>query len=816
MSIFRRSATFVGRGPELQALREAYQDPAVHTALICGAAGIGKSRLVDEFVSRLGPRPRVLTGRCVQFGNDTVAYAPFLLPLRELSIVSPADFGQVLTAVERAAAERPLVVVLEDLHWADPSSLHLLAFLVANLDAEGVLLVATFRSPGGRLRQVVAELSRLPAVRVLTPAPLSRHETGRQLAALLGREPEPTLVTRVFQRSQGNPLFIEALGDAPEDNPAELLELLVAGLPELTADGSRVLALAAVAGTTVEHDVLAAVAELPEFSLHRALRELVDGQVLVAAGAGYEFRHALIRQAVYDRLLPAERTGLHRQFAAVLSAMPERVAQLAAHAYAAGEHACALRSAWQAALRTGPGAEHVRLHLLERVLELWAQVDDKAGLDRLTVLDHAAEAGLATNAVAAGLRWSAEALAAAPDPRRYYRQAVLKSLGHGDGRDELHRALRLLPEASPLRGDVLAALAIGCIFAGDLGPGGRYAAAALEVAEQVGSPSLLARAHAYLGLAAEGDPTAAARHFAAARATADPLTMIDVAVWESALHVSMGAYRTAVEVVQAGLRTAHETFQYEKRAPVLVVKWVQALTALGEWAQALDLIDEALGEPDRPRLSQAALRISRGEIHLARGDRAAAAADADCARRLLGDGPAVRRYRIRLGALDIRLAPDRAGEIYAGLADGLAAYPHEAWALVAAKAGAPGPAEVPDIAVVGPVDEAYRAMARGDREAAARGWRALAQPYELSLCQGGAPRPAPGRPAILGLTAREVEVLHLVAEGRSNRQIAAELFISSNTAGVHVSRILAKLGAATRTEAARRFLDARGTGPHLP
>ncbi len=110
--------------------------------------------------------------------------------------------------------------------------------------------------------------------------------------------------------------------------------------------------------------------------------------------------------------------------------------------------------------------------------------------------------------------------------------------------------------------------------------------------------------------------------------------------------------------------------------------------------------------------------------------------------------------------------------------------------------------ELPDLPVIGPVDEAYRAMARGDRETAMGGWRALGQAYELSLCEGTTPRPMPRTSPMLGLTARELQVLELVAEGKTNRQIAADLFISTNTAGVHVSRILTKLGAATRTEAA--------------
>jgi DNA-binding CsgD family transcriptional regulator len=265
------------------------------------------------------------------------------------------------------------------------------------------------------------------------------------------------------------------------------------------------------------------------------------------------------------------------------------------------------------------------------------------------------------------------------------------------------------------------------------------------------------------------------------------------------------------------------------------------LTALGRRDDALELIAETLGEPRLPPLSHAALLICLGELELAGGDSDAARNAAAAAGELLGDEPWVRPYRIRLSTLRARLEPDRAAEIYAAT-EGLLAHPHEAWPLVAAAA----PADLPTLPVVGPVDEAYRAMAEGRWDAAADLWRTLRQPAQLSQCllraaearlargdrAGAEPMlrevdtiglDAPRRPAaalagrgglrrppvspLLALTAREHDVLRLVADGKTNRQIAAELFISANTAGVHVSRILAKLGVATRTEAARKLLD---------
>lgn len=836
---------FVGRGPELAQLAAAGQDSAVTAVLVSGEAGIGKSRLVSEFVSRLGGRPLVLTGRCLEFGNDGPALAPFRAPLRALSCEQEnPGFGTVLTLLEEAAETRPLVLVLEDLHWADGSSLRLISFLIANLAHPGVLLIGTHRPPTGPLRRLTAELSRVPAVRRLALAPLTRYEVGRQLAALLTREPAPALIARVADRSAGNPLFVEALATAPDETPAELLDLLHAGLPELDGDPRHVLAVASVAGTEVPHDLLEAVAGLPADRLDRAVEQLIGAHVLTVTDRGYAFRHALVRLAVYERLLPARRARLHLQFADALPACAGREAEVAAHAYAAGDRPRALASAWRAAGQAAAiGAEPERLHLAERVLELW---EPSSGIDRLAVLDHALEAGYASGAVERGLRWADEAVAEAPTARRHYWRARLRNLHGLGGGDDLRMALTLDPDER-LRAAILVEVAGIDAFTGVVSDAAQEAA---DLAERVGDPAVAAQAYAYLGLA-----TGSAEHFARARAVADPDSLPAIATWEAALHVGMGRYTSAIDAVRAGIGVAHATYSYAKHGPILAVKWVQALAALGRRDEALSRIDETLTDPGLPPLSHAALLISRGEINLATGDQAAASSAASTAADLLGDSPWAASYLIRLRTLQARLAPSEAPALLAAVPD-FAAHPHEAWPLVAlatrasaaSSSVAPSstaprlaaplstalspaahspttpptatPADagaavstaawaVSELPVVGPVDAAYRAVALGDWDAAADLWRELGRPEglagDLRRAHSGrlpARRPAP----TAGLTTREQEVLRLVAEGRTNRQIAAELFISVNTAGVHVSRILAKLGVATRTEAARKLL----------
>ncbi|WP_454197902.1 ATP-binding protein [Nocardia sp. Marseille-Q1738] len=918
---------FVGRAAEVAALQDAYRDPAVHTVLVAGEAGIGKSRLIAEFTTRVGAQTVVLRGRCPEFGAKGMPFAPFVAVMRALlrdqgvdalaallpvaqpalarwlpelaarSGAAQADtdrirlFGEILTVLEQLASVKPVVVVLDDLHWADDASLELLAFLVANLAQRDLLLVGTYRPADSEpLRRLVAGWRRDPGVRLLTPAPLTKHEVGRQLAALLGREPEPGAIARVFERSKGIPLFVEALGPAPEDTPADLSELLLGYLSDLPDHTGSVLRLAAVAGSPIRHTLLQGATDLAEDALASALHQLVDQQLLVATDTGYEFRHILIRDAVYDDLLPAQRKHLHAKLSQALAAErgADRSSELAYHAYAAGDLPLALEAAWHAAADAeNAGAHGDQVHHLDRVLELWDRTPEAASrvdADRLGVLEAIVAACHRGGVIERGITAADEALAAidaTAEPERaarlHHYRAGLRNQSSSGGEDDLLAALALLPADRPtvLRGEVLAELAAARVFSRDSAAAESDARAAVDVAEQLGDRGLAARAYAYLGLATADRPEAMAhfeRAHAAATAARDPETLLTVVLWEAALLVASGANEAAIAAIQQGLRAAHETYRFVDAGPILLVKWAQALTALGRWNEALDLIDESLTER-LPPLSTAALLLCHAEIMLARGDTDAAATSTKTAQPLLGDRRWARQYQIQLHAVQSEIAhaagnPQRAAEIGAATltADDLAAHHHEAWALAAVVARTRCATMVLDavierLPVTTAVDAAHRNTCRAVRSgrpadwtAAVSSWRALRRPFELarSLLESGEAELATGdrsaartalrtvlelagelqapplreqaehladragivldgpadrapvaqRPSTAGLTPRELDVLRLVATGASNRQIAAELFISANTAGVHVSRILTKLGAATRTEAA--------------
>ncbi|MFC9897046.1 AAA family ATPase [Nocardia sp. NPDC127579] len=933
------SGVFVGRGNELAELLRAAADARVRAVLVAGAAGIGKSRLVAEFVARRPSGTLVLSGRCPEFGNAGVPFAPFLAVsralVRELGVASlrallpsrPALAAWLPELAEESAAgasdplrlfgellalleQLPAVLVLEDLHWADESSLELLAFLAANLAEPRALILGTYRPAGSPvLRRLVAELGRTPAVRIITPEPLTRHEVGRQLAALLGREPDPALIARVFARSGGNPLFVEALSGSPEDTPAELSELLLAAQADLADDSRAVLRLAAVLDSPVDHDLLAAATDRSGGALRNSLRQLIDHHILTATDTGYEFRHVLIREAVYQDLLPVERTRLHARVTEVLRERPslldgERVhAVLSRHACAAGEFRTALESALAAAaLADGSGAHPERLHHLETVLRVWDQAADGAAIrldsapanvidywsatvDRRTVLEHLVESCCRIGSIPRGIEAANEALAqvdSAADPLRaaslHRLRAQLRNQDGTGGRDDLQHALSLLPADPPsmLRGEIHAELAATEVFAGNPAPARAHAEAVLAIAEAPASDHrgttrrgmLTARALAYLGLAEE-DSTTSMTYFARARAAAevarDGQTVVSVLTWQAAAQVNAGAHHAAIQSIRDGLRAADAGFQRAARGPILLVKWAQALAALGEWEQAEELITETLGEP-LPSLAAAALQLCRARIAVSRGEFELAGESTAAAADLLGDSGWVGQYRLELSGLRVELAqadPPLAARLMTSALDGdaIAEYPHEVWTLLARSTRIAGlPVDLaPYIAklpVTTPLDAAHHATCTATTpdswRAALAAWADIPQPFDRAhtllaharsalsagdraaaheslrtaatlaaglgahplggtlrdvadragLSLDDTPAPAAPTPRTFGLTARELEVLRLVAQGLSNRQLATELFISPNTAGVHVSRILTKLSATTRTEAA--------------
>jgi DNA-binding SARP family transcriptional activator len=372
---------FVGRAEELARLEQALDEAtAGHgaTALIPGPAGIGKTRLTDELTERARRRgATVLTGRCIDLVGAALPYFPIveaLRPLRgtaaldglrELSRLLPGSppattldrdacasqlhlFEEARTALERLSATAPVVLVLEDLHWADGSTLDLLAFLAHAVRDRHVLIVATWRRDAVRndaMHRLASGLRRSRVAFTMELGPLARDE----LAALVARESDgplsPELVESVCARAEGNPFFAEELIAAALRNEPELPELLqdalLADFERLQPPTRSVVRFAAAAGREVPPAILTAAMPLGEEQIVNALREAVDHGLLVPdrATGSYRFRHALIAEAAYATLLPGERESVDGRLARALASDGARALRAGVHARAGAHRA---------------------------------------------------------------------------------------------------------------------------------------------------------------------------------------------------------------------------------------------------------------------------------------------------------------------------------------------------------------------------------------------------------------------------------------------------------------------------------------------
>jgi DNA-binding CsgD family transcriptional regulator len=851
-------AGFTGRSAELAQLTAARQQAAESgpaAVFIRGVPGIGKSRLVREFIAAQ-PSP-ALEGACLELGADILPYAPFFTMMRRLAErLGPAEaarllpdggasglahwlpelgapagpvhgrqrlFEDVLILLERSA---PLTIVVEDLQWADKSSLELLVFLVRNLRRPGILLIVTYR-PGEADDQLIASLAR--GQRHLELGPLTEAETAGLLA---GRELSPGLLRSVYDRSEGVPLFAEALADNGGNVPPA--GVLLAGMGGLPPRTRRVLRAAAVGGGTVTARLLSAVAE--EGDVDQAAGPAVASQLLLATADGYRFRHDLIRSAVADELLPGERARWHARYGAALAADPSlgTPAELALHWYGAGDG----ELAWQAAARAAEAAEAAyayaeQLQLLQRMLKL--RPGDGA------VLRAAVEAALRAGDTRAGLDLAGQALAALRDPDGRAEllevRSLLRHAAGEDGLDDLTEAVRLARDRG-LRARVTARLASRLEVLSRDERAGQLAEEAIglgdDAARALGLVTLANRA----GRRGDQD-TALAMATEAARLAGDDDTGFLATLTAAGLLEAYGRHAESAAVARGGTERAARLGLGRTRGAALAAIHAESLYSLGRWRAAREVIEDTLAL-NPPALHRAIMLTIRGMLDLAEGDESAARDAAATAGSLLHGTYSGKQFTIPL--LHLRLA---AGEpVLAQLLDDpdLAAYASVAWPAMAT-AATMYPSRAAALRAIalpatGPVQAAHRLMLRARWAEAAEAWQAVGQPYpcaralylaaEQALREGdrGAAltwlnratplarqlgavpllreitlRAEGARPE-LTLTARETEVLRLVAEGRSNRQIGAALYISPKTAGVHVSNIMTKLGVSSRTEAA--------------
>jgi len=435
------NSPLVGRGEEVGRLVDVLERARRGEAgavLVAGDAGVGKTRVLGEVAGRaVEAGMTVVVGHCVDLGDVGLPYLPFTEILGVLAgderfagvldahpvvgrlLGSGADSGGRLELFEGMAALladvadlSPLLVVLEDLHWADQSSRDLLRFLLSRgilqrsaggAPTHRLAVLASYRADDLHrrhpLRPLLAELVRLPAVERLELRPLADGDVARLVRAVQDRPLTDATILRIVERAEGNAFYAEELVAATDTEaggvPSGLADVLLIRVEQLSDTAQQVLRTAAVAGRRVEHELLREAVGLPEEELESALREAIGRQLLVpGAGDTYAFRHALTREAVYADLLPGERARLHGTFARLLVGRGhpgETAAERAHHYRESHDLAEALAASLEAAghaQRVGAPAEELR-HL-ETALDLWASVDAAArpsgeGVDRVTL-----------------------------------------------------------------------------------------------------------------------------------------------------------------------------------------------------------------------------------------------------------------------------------------------------------------------------------------------------------------------------------------------------------------------------------------------
>ena len=650
-------STLVGRDADLSLL-ESQLDLAVaggrRIVLVAGEAGLGKTALVEQFAAAIEdrrPRVDVLRGLCVPMGESGLPFTPVLGLLRAvqerhgterlvewagggrkalgsllpdvLQPAEPADglqlqlFEAVTRVLEGAAAEAPVVAVVEDVHWADESSRGLIQFVARRLGEVPVLLVCTYRPDevtGTRqLRPFLADLARLPwAVRVEL-ARLGRSDVVELLTRLSGSRPAADLADDILRRSEGVPFYVEELAGLDGSNvPESLRGALEARTLRLDAPTRATLGLMAVGGIRMHHELLVESADIEVEEVEAHMRAAVDVGLVSVEGPDYAFRHALFGEALYADLLPGQRARLHAAMAHAIEQRPDLVADgtrehaVALHWSRTGDHERTFDAAVRAT-RAQTGAHAETLAMYERVLELWDLVPEpeRTAGSRLSVLTEAARAARDTGEFGRAIDLFTAAIdETGPDdvPGRIewlFQRAQLMSdaLRVGGDRDvkEAEELLATVDDPA-FRARMLTRLATYRLNVGlDALPRGQEA---VEASRLVGDRAGEADARTTLGTAmvAAGLDEPGLEELRLAREA--PLTGVrprlrNLLNTSDALHL-MGRYQEAIDMALQGLAEARALGVERAFGTYLVGNAAESMLATGEWSTAADLLADAV------------------------------------------------------------------------------------------------------------------------------------------------------------------------------------------------------------------------------
>jgi DNA-binding CsgD family transcriptional regulator len=808
---------------EREAFLEILAGPPGRLVLVGGEAGVGKTALVRAFADGR----RVLWGGCDPLNTPR--------PLGPLQDVAEAAGGELLDVAIAGARPAELVaallrelratpgtlLVLEDLHWADEGTLDALRLLGRRIDGVPSLAVATFRDAAEHpLRVVLGELATAAGVVRLRLPPLSAAAV-RALA-----EPHGVDGDDLHARTGGNPFYVtEVLSASAATIPATVRDAVLARAAALSEDARELLTRLAIIPGPADPELIDAADEaLDECTLSGMTR--MDGRAVA-------FRHELARLAVEAEIVPRRREALHREVLARLDARGADPARLAHHAEAAGEAEAVLRHAPVAAERAARlGAHREAAEQYARALR-WAAALPPA--DRAALLEKRAYECYLTDQMEEAIAAREEALdarrdlgddLAVGDTLRWLSR--LHWFGGRNGQSERFatEAVALLETLEP---GVELAMAYSNraqlgMLAYDLPAAQEWGARAIALAERLGNDEVLAHALNNVGSAEmrEGLPSGEEklrRSLALAQATGMEEHVARAYCNLSALAVQR--HRPAAELFAEGIGYCERLDLVSWRLYMLAWRAVGELSE-ADYDAAAETAKEVLDHPRTAQITRIPALVALGLVRARRGDPAVVEPLDQALALARPTGELQRLGQVAAARAEVAwLASDPEGVIAATEpAWELAQTRGERWltgelALWRRRAGVRE--DVRDLA------EPYALELAGRAEEAAARWTALGCPYEAALATGDVDALARigARSAVLrlrrrgprkatqrnpgGLTAREIEVLRLVAEGLTNAEIADRLVVSRRTVDHHVSAILSKLDAPSRASAVAKL-----------
>jgi DNA-binding CsgD family transcriptional regulator/tetratricopeptide (TPR) repeat protein len=656
--------------------------------LIRGESGMGKSRLAETLIDHARRSEVVVAlGHCTPVSGGELPFGPFVQMLSQIASapqslakvagtawellrtvltvsgpspsVSSPDVGlersrlftSVLRVLHDLGEHQPVMAVVEDIHWADSSSLDLLNYLARTAGQERLLLVLTCRDDAlardPNTRRAIGDLSRADVSREIHLKPLTADQV-RQLLATSDVQLPATQHHKVVDLCDGNPFIALELAAHDEIEGAHteaLRHALLGPVDELPDDARFALHVAAVLGQYIPHEVLESSIESTGGNVAANLRLLTERGLLIAGDERYSFRHAIVRESVVREMLPSEQTAAHRAAVQGLrlsrrDGMPAGLAQLAHHLVAAGDYVAALPTVMSAAdyARGVYAFAEARRQLSVAREVLWNRVDNPeeiSGQSYHDLLSREAEMARWAGQPTAAAELIRSGIATAP-PAGLDRARLEHELGEalwaaGDPAASLasyersEAALEMVPGDPSLRARVLAALAKGLTVTGQYERAREAAERAIVLASESGATrdGLQARITLATVIARQGDlETGAAqlRQCLAEALAADAFEAVVRCFGNlTFLHSTAGRLADLLEIAAEGAQTCQRFGPLLLVAPTLVENWVHALVATGRWDEAEELAAELLQQWAAEGMALA-LHLELAQIAAARGD----------------------------------------------------------------------------------------------------------------------------------------------------------------------------------------------------